>query len=141
MVDFACDYCGDDQSQARPAVCRTTGGGASQRMAMLLVALVAALAGCGGTTPAISRPAHAVFDRFASCGPSPPKPPCGREYDLRNLLGLSVGSAEARAKEHSLRVRVTYRDGHGLMAERNWNSGRVNVAVIDGIVTAIRESG
>jgi hypothetical protein len=54
---------------------------------------------------------------------------------------LSTGAASTRAKEHALEIRVVERDGRGLVLERDTVTNRVNVVVVDGIVTAIQSVG
>jgi hypothetical protein len=54
------------------------------------------------------------------------------------LLGLNVTAASTRAKEHALRLRVIERDGKSLVVANDALSNRVDVAVVKGVVTAIR---
>lgn len=112
----------------------------------LCVVIVIAGSGCSAgnaTIVTVTRPTRPVYDRRAKCQPDPSRPNwvCPPHFDLRGLLGLRLAAATARAKEHALKVRVVERDNHGLSVERDELSNRVDIAVVDGIVTAIRELG
>jgi hypothetical protein len=117
--------------------------GTGRRITAALVVLVAASAGgCEASAgPVIHRPSRPLYDRAATCEKNPRRPPnwpCAADFDLRRLLGLTMTAASTRAKEHALRLRVVEHDGKGLVVTDDALSNRVDVAVVKGIVTAIR---
>ncbi len=110
------------------------------------MAIMIAAGGCGKAdvkVVTVIPPTRAIYDGLAKCEPNPNRPHwvCPPHFDLRRLLGLSLTAAMERAREHALKIRVVERDGHGLIVDRDELSNRVDVAVGDGIVTAIREVG
>jgi len=110
--------------------------------AVLLISV--ALCSCGRASPVVRRPAAPIYDRLVACEYNPNRPAgwiCPPHFDLRHLLGLSTAAASTRAKEHALEIRVVERDGRGLVLERDTVTNRVNVVVVDGIVTAIQSVG
>jgi hypothetical protein len=147
-------FCGVDSRRPNGGAYSRSGNGrkgARRRVqvaaAGLCMAIVIAGSGCGAGKPTIitvTRPTQALYDHRAKCGRNPSKSPngvCPSHFDLRGLLGLSLTAATARAKEHALRIRVVERDGHGLIVYQDELSNRVDVAVVDGIVTVIRRVG
>lgn len=57
--------------------------------------------------------------------------------ELPDLVGLSVEAAEARG--HT--VRVTSEDGVGLFGTCDFLPDRVNVAVVDGVISQVLDFG
>ncbi len=65
--------------------------------------------------------------------------PVARRIDLRGLVGLDVGEAEARVRAKGLRFRVVEKDGEPLPVTCDYRTDRVNVSVANGKV--VRAAG
>jgi hypothetical protein len=109
-----------------------------------MVAAVAAagvlMVGCGDSDPGASS------TQAAPATTSPAEPiRCPSEgaggFDTSELVGLSEAAAEARAKQDGCTIRVVERDGEPLPATMDFSPDRVNVAVTDDEVTAVKGVG
>jgi hypothetical protein len=57
--------------------------------------------------------------------------------DDLNLLGMMEEAAVQAATEAGRKVRVVRRDGEALEVKANFNFSRLNLTVVDGVVTAV----
>ncbi len=98
--------------------------------ALLLAGLL--LMACGEDEEAsVPRPAEPIW-----C----PKDKAGG-FDARDVLGLRFEEAERLAKDNACTVRMVQRDGQGLPVTKDLRFNRINVAVDDGVVTAVASIG
>ena len=58
-------------------------------------------------------------------------------FDAKTLIGMTVEEATDTAKPHGCTVRVTERDGEPLPATMDLRQDRVDVTVVDGLITAV----
>ena len=110
---------------------------------LLLAALAVAavlMVGCGDSDPDTSSTPTAP-GTTSSAGAIRCPSSDARGLDTSELIGLSLEDAEARAKRDGCTVRVVEREAKPLPVTMDFNAERVNVAVTDGKVTAIRSVG
>ena len=110
----------------------------------ILIGLLVSLAGCGGhqtQTSAnysgaarIARPAKPLWCPMNVPGSSDLR---RERFDVRTLLGLARGQAEATAAQHGCKSRVVKIDGHTLIVTSDYDISRVDLTLQRNIVTAV----
>jgi hypothetical protein len=74
---------------------------------------------------------HAIVESFVNCS----------RFDARGLLGMTVSSANERAKRLRIVLRAVVVNGKEPLSEADYVPNRINVATNDGVITALRGVG
>lgn len=61
--------------------------------------------------------------------------------DQEKLVGMKMDTAHEYAKTHGYRLRVTQKDGQGLMVTADYRQDRINVAIEGDTITGVRGIG
>jgi hypothetical protein len=110
---------------------------------LICVALAGVLAGCGGGNSFLHRPKHPIW-----CPRTPPeaserlrRSEAQTRFDARSLVGIKLDEASDLAKLHDCSVRVTARNGTGLLVDANLDYHRIDVKVLGDVIVAVTDVG
>lgn len=116
----------------------------STTLALVVVALAFALAGCGDdaaeTTSSADKPPAGTTPGVGDtrdCPDSKKQP----KFDVTVLFGLEEVKAKEVAKENGYSMRAVFVDGEAMAATMDYNPERLNVAVREGTVTQLCSIG
>ena len=101
------------------------------RVAIFIAVL--AISGCGESEDSDEPTGESVAALMCPDASMDPESP----FDARTLIGMTVEEATDTAEPHGCSVRVTERDGEPLPATMDLRQDRIDVTVVDGLVTAV----